>query len=76
VLLVFHTPVLNSIANHLNIHRTNCRRAGGSIGSIVYTFDEADVKISDPNDNMKSYKDNDTKSGNPIARQFCGNCGW
>ncbi|KAH6875954.1 Mss4-like protein [Alternaria rosae] len=53
----------------------NCRRAGGSIGSIVYILDSPEVTINDPSNNLKSYKDNDTKSGNPITRQFCGTCG-
>ncbi|KAI4715100.1 hypothetical protein J4E89_000786 [Alternaria sp. Ai002NY15] len=33
------------------------------------------VTINDPNKYLKDYRDNDTKSGNPITRQFCSNCG-
>ena len=55
---------------------SNCRRAGSSVGSIVYVFEKADVTIDDPNSSLKSYKDSDTKSGNTITRQFCANCGW
>ncbi|KAL6709227.1 hypothetical protein ACN47E_002043 [Coniothyrium glycines] len=54
---------------------SNCRRAGSSIGSLVYVFDKSDVSISDPGHHLKSYKDSDTKSGNTVTRQFCGNCG-
>jgi hypothetical protein len=54
---------------------SNCRRAGSSIGSIVYILDKPDVTIIDPSDKLKSYHDDDTKSGNPITRQFCSNCG-
>jgi hypothetical protein len=54
----------------------NCRRAGSSIGSIVYVFDKSEVKINDPEGSIKSYKDSDTKSGNSITRQFCATCGW
>jgi hypothetical protein len=53
----------------------NCRRAGSSVGSIVYLLDNSEVKIDDPNGALKSYEDADTKSGNSIVRQFCGNCG-
>ncbi|KAF1941456.1 hypothetical protein EJ02DRAFT_434760 [Clathrospora elynae] len=53
----------------------NCRRAGSSVGSIIYAFDKKDVTIKDPDTNLKSYKDSDTNSGNSITRQFCGNCG-
>ncbi|KAH8725790.1 Mss4-like protein [Phaeosphaeriaceae sp. PMI808] len=54
---------------------SNCRRAGSNIGSIVYVFEKNKVHIDDPNGNLKVYKDNDTKSGNAIIRQFCSNCG-
>ncbi|KAF1847011.1 uncharacterized protein K460DRAFT_363126 [Cucurbitaria berberidis CBS 394.84] len=54
---------------------SNCRRAGSSVGSIVYIFNKTDVTIDDPSSSLKSYKDCDTKSGNTITRQFCGNCG-
>lgn len=53
----------------------NCRRAGSSIGSIVYVFDKEDVTIDDSTSSLKSYKDSDTISGNTITRQFCGGCG-
>ncbi|EMD87740.1 hypothetical protein COCC4DRAFT_62517 [Bipolaris maydis ATCC 48331] len=54
---------------------SNCRRAGSTIGSLIYLLDKSEVNIKDPNGNLKSYKDSDTKSGKPITRQFCGNCG-
>jgi hypothetical protein len=46
------------------------------MGSILYILDKPDVTIDDPSNNLKSYLDNDTKSGNQITRQFCSNCGW
>jgi hypothetical protein len=58
-----------------NRRSANCRRAGSSIGSIIYMFDKTEVKIDDTNGTLKSYKDSDTKSGNSITRQFCSNCG-
>jgi hypothetical protein len=59
----------------VNKRSLNCRRAGSSVGSIIYLLDNSEVKIDDPNGALKSYKDGDTKSGNSIVRQFCGNCG-
>ncbi|CAN9230101.1 unnamed protein product [Alternaria alternata] len=53
----------------------NCRRAGSCAGSIIYMFDKSEVTVNDPSNNLKNYKDSDTKSGNSITRQFCGNCG-
>jgi hypothetical protein len=53
----------------------NCRRAGGSIGSIIYVIDKTDVQINDTKNTLKSYTDSDTKSGNTIIRQFCSDCG-
>ncbi|EUC30609.1 hypothetical protein COCCADRAFT_39190 [Bipolaris zeicola 26-R-13] len=54
---------------------SNCRRAGSSIGSIIYSLDKSEVTINDPNGNLKGYEDSDTKSGNTLTRQFCSNCG-
>ncbi|KAH7384187.1 Mss4-like protein [Phaeosphaeria sp. MPI-PUGE-AT-0046c] len=54
---------------------SNCRRAGSSVGSIVYVLNKPDVKIEDPNNYIKNYTDSDTTSGNSLTRQFCGNCG-
>ncbi|KAL1797747.1 hypothetical protein ACET3X_004353 [Alternaria dauci] len=53
----------------------NCRRAGSSVGSVLYLFDKSEVTINHSGNSLKNYKDTDTKSGNPITRQFCGNCG-
>jgi hypothetical protein len=39
-------------------------------------LDKTEVKVEDPKGNLKNYKDSDTKSGNTITRQFCGQCGW
>lgn len=58
-----------------NNNSANCRRAGGSIGSIIYIIDKSDVKINDTKSTLKSYTDKDTKSGNTIIRQFCSDCG-
>ncbi|ORY19548.1 Mss4-like protein [Clohesyomyces aquaticus] len=53
----------------------NCRRAGGGPCSSNYMLDSNDIEVQDANGTLKSYKDSNTKSGNYITRQFCGNCG-
>ncbi|EUC46284.1 hypothetical protein COCMIDRAFT_93255 [Bipolaris oryzae ATCC 44560] len=54
---------------------SNCRRSGSSVGSILHALEKSEVTINDPNGNLKSYKDSDTKSGKTLTRQFCSNCG-
>jgi hypothetical protein len=39
-------------------------------------LNKTEVKVEDPEGNLKNYKDSNTKSGNTITRQFCGQCGW
>ena len=53
-------------------HCKNCRRAGGSLGSISIIIAESDVKITGQ---PKIYQDTNTDSGTPVERSFCGNCG-
>ncbi|KAH3913019.1 hypothetical protein HBH56_110730 [Parastagonospora nodorum] len=53
----------------------NCRRGGGTFGSIVFPMTKDDAKISDAKGTLKSYTDNDTTTGNTIIRQFCSDCG-
>lgn len=54
---------------------SNCKRAGSSMCSIVFMLDHSEVDIQDPSGALKNYTDANTKSGNAITRQFCGNCG-
>ncbi|KAH7355790.1 Mss4-like protein [Pyrenochaeta sp. MPI-SDFR-AT-0127] len=54
---------------------SNCRRAGSTVGSIVYVLEKTDVTVHDPGNKLKSYKDSDTTSKNTITRQFCSGCG-
>jgi hypothetical protein len=60
---------------NLHLHSSNCKRAGSAPFSIVYMLDKSEVEIKDPSGALKSYEDRDTKSGNLLIRQFCGNCG-
>ncbi len=53
-------------------HCKNCCRAGGSLGAIIIILLESAVKITGQ---PKIYQDNDTDSGTPVQRSFCGNCG-
>jgi hypothetical protein len=50
-----------------DIHSSNCRRAGSSVGSIVYILDKTEVEIEDGCGSLRSYKDSDTKSGGAIT---------
>ncbi|KAF2438978.1 hypothetical protein P171DRAFT_422488 [Karstenula rhodostoma CBS 690.94] len=53
----------------------NCKRSGSGPCSIVYMLDRSAVSINDPKSTLKTYDDNDTKSGNTVHRSFCSNCG-
>ncbi|KAJ4984545.1 hypothetical protein SVAN01_09946 [Stagonosporopsis vannaccii] len=53
----------------------NCRRQGGTAGSIVYMMDKSEVTIEDAQGTLKEYRDGDTTTGNTIIRKFCGTCG-
>ncbi|PSN59378.1 hypothetical protein BS50DRAFT_579976 [Corynespora cassiicola Philippines] len=62
-------------AQSLICYCSNCRRAGSSAFSANYFVEKANVDVSDPKGALKSYDDNDTKSGNTIIREFCSICG-
>lgn len=53
----------------------NCRRGGGTFGSIVFPMTKDDAKINDTKGTLKNYTDSDTTTGNTIIRQFCSDCG-
>ncbi|KAL5377479.1 hypothetical protein DPSP01_009817 [Paraphaeosphaeria sporulosa] len=54
---------------------SNCKRSGSGLCSIVYILDRSAVTVNDPKATLKTYQDNDTKSGKTIHRTFCSNCG-
>ncbi|KAH7113781.1 Mss4-like protein [Dendryphion nanum] len=54
---------------------SNCRRSSAGLCSVNYAIGKSELEIEDKEGVLKSYLDNDTTSGNPIIRQFCGNCG-
>jgi hypothetical protein len=58
---------LNTSDNIAVCHCKNCRRAGGSLGSINVIIAESAVKITGQ---PKTYQDYNTDSGKPVQRVF------
>ena len=54
-------------------HCKNCQRQAGSAFSTLAAVAAADFKLLEGT--LKRYDDNDTDSGNPVERYFCGDCG-
>ena len=54
-------------------HCKNCQRQAGSAFSTLAGVPVAEFQITQGE--LKLYEDADTKSGNPVQRYFCGNCG-
>ena len=55
-------------------HCSNCRRASGSAFAYNIRFVPCELKFVKGQDTIRTYEDNDTKSGNVLSRHFCGNC--
>ncbi|MEM7078585.1 MAG: GFA family protein [Pseudomonadota bacterium] len=53
-------------------HCKNCQRQGGSAFSTLAGVPTAALKITGT---PKMFQDQDTDSGNPVERYFCGACG-
>ena len=53
-------------------HCKNCQRQSGSAFSVIIGIPRASFSLQ--GDPMKSYEDRG-ESGQPVLRQFCGNCG-
>ncbi len=53
-------------------HCTNCRAQSGAAYSVNIVARAADVAIAGP---IKTFEDLATTSGQPVLRQFCGDCG-
>ncbi len=53
-------------------HCSHCRRQTGTAYSTIAAFPATAFQIS--GDSLKTYKDMG-ESGQPVLRQFCGNCG-
>lgn len=56
----------------LACHCENCRRQSGAAFSINLVMKADAVEITGT---CKTYEDTDTESGNPVYRDFCGDCG-
>lgn len=56
-------------------HCVNCRQSSGAASLNILCLPTSNVTFSDPQSYLKTYLDNNTGSGNTVARSFCGNCG-
>jgi hypothetical protein len=54
-------------------HCKNCQRQAGSAFSTLASVPKTDFSIT--TGQPKLYEDSDTRSGDTVARYFCGNCG-
>jgi len=54
-------------------HCKNCQRQAGSAFSTLAAVAKADFDLRQGQ--LKLYQDDDTASGNPVQRFFCGDCG-
>lgn len=55
-------------------HCSNCKSFTGSAFAHNYRFMKAKVEYQKGEDLVKSYKDDNTKSGKVLERFFCGRC--
>ncbi|KAF4596887.1 hypothetical protein EYR38_008278 [Pleurotus pulmonarius] len=60
---------------YLVCHCLNCQKASGSAFMANAFFLPKDVVITEGKDHIKTYADSNTKSGQPLIRSFCGECG-
>ncbi|KAF2416558.1 hypothetical protein EJ08DRAFT_99253 [Tothia fuscella] len=56
-------------------HCDNCQKTTGSSFANNHRFTRAEITLTEGKDAIKSYKDTNTISGNPLIRWFCSNCG-
>jgi hypothetical protein len=52
----------------------NCQRTTGTAFAHNRRFKDAELEVESGQDVLKTYADNDTKSGNTLFRNFCSNC--
>ncbi|KAJ5133992.1 hypothetical protein N7448_000987 [Penicillium atrosanguineum] len=55
-------------------HCANCRKVTGSTYMANALYQKDQLHIISGEDVLKVYKDNNTESGNTVARTFCSNC--
>ncbi|QIW97889.1 hypothetical protein AMS68_003407 [Peltaster fructicola] len=55
-------------------HCGNCRAWGGCVVASIFKIEKQKVTLKGE-DNLQSYEDHNTASGNVIYRQFCRHCG-
>nr|POE63282.1 putative glutathione-dependent formaldehyde-activating enzyme [Quercus suber] len=56
-------------------HCSNCQIYGGGAFAYNYRILKADLQIHQGKEQLKSYRDEDTKTGGVLLRHFCSNCG-
>ncbi|KAK4546227.1 hypothetical protein LTR36_002364 [Oleoguttula mirabilis] len=56
-------------------HCANCQKASGSAFAHNYRLTKAELTFEKGEDVVRRYADADTKTGNTVARHFCGTCG-
>ncbi|KAF7370437.1 DUF636 domain-containing protein [Mycena sanguinolenta] len=56
-------------------HCSNCQKATGSAFMTNAFFVPDKLTVTEGQEFIKAYDDNDTTSGNTLIRQFCSNCG-
>lgn len=62
-----------STAATMFCHCANCSRCSGGTGTCIMQVDNKDLTIEGA---PKAWIDRDTTTGYPLARDFCGDCGW
>ncbi|KAE9401006.1 hypothetical protein BT96DRAFT_919136 [Gymnopus androsaceus JB14] len=61
--------------HYLVCHCDNCKKASGSAFMTNVWFKEEAFTITAGQDVLKRYQDTNTKTGKPLSRHFCSNCG-
>ena len=56
-------------------HCSNCRKVAGSMVSSNLMIEEERVNVVDQHNMLREYIDQQTGSGTPLSRFFCGTCG-
>ncbi|EME38394.1 hypothetical protein DOTSEDRAFT_57499 [Dothistroma septosporum NZE10] len=68
------TELFSKQRGHL-CHCQNCRKVAGSYVASNLMIEQEKVTIEDRDGTLKTYEDNETLSGNPVYRSFCGKDG-
>ncbi|KAJ7716138.1 DUF636 domain-containing protein [Mycena metata] len=61
--------------SHAVCHCINCRKSAGSAFMSNAFFSPDNVTVTQGEELIRKYQDNDTTSGNTLTRSFCSECG-